>query len=114
MKKEELESMIKEELRLFLQEGFMDRARKTRLKVLRKRGLAPPATDAPSSHGVPGASEKDEETGKTYTELIKIWRATGNEIDYRGRPVSVSSDGKNKNVLSIGELSQLLRGAGKV
>ena len=115
MKKSDLENMIKE---VAIQEGFWDRvlskrANQARLKVLKKKGLVKSSPD-PDISKVPGGSEKDKKTGKTYKELIQVWKDNGGDVDYRGRPVVEVPDKESKKVLNIEELSQFLRGAGKV
>ena len=115
MKKSELENLIREQA---IEEGFWDkvlskRANQARNKVLKKKGLVKSTPD-PDVSKIPGGSEVDKKTGKTYAELVKIWVDTGNATDYRGRAVAEIPTKKTKKILSIEELSQLLTGAGKV
>ena len=117
MKRSELEQMIREEL----EEGFMSSFRKGKARGkyrgLKRRGMIKDPLTPVDVLDIPGGSDKDELTGKTYSELAAIWKANNGELDHRGRPVETSTDpefGETKRVLPLGSLGQKLRAMRKV
>lgn len=113
MKRSELEQMIREEL----QEGFMDNFkqgyRRGRERGLKRRGFIKDKKSPGDVLDLPGGSDKNELTGKTYAELAQIWTDNSGEVDHRGRPVEISAAGK-KTVLPLDSLAQKLKAMRKV
>lgn len=109
----ELEKIIREEVR----EGFMDNFKQGRqrgkMRGLKRRGLVKDKKSPGDVLDLPGGSDKNDLTGKTYAELTQIWTDNGGEVDHRGRPVEISAAGK-KTVLPLDSLAQKLKAMRKV